>query len=238
MTRRRGLAVLLAVATAAACAPPAAVLVSQGYDPAQVRRVALVSFSDYPGAPGSGAIAAGTFDKYLLLPGYQLLERRQVDALLREKAFDLSGAVDQTQLRRLGKLLGVDALAFGTLTNYAAPGQQTELVDMPLENTNPVYGRVVTTRKNRGARVTTIQDVVTGYSTTRRDAIVPQTSLVPAQVGLSVRLVDVETGTVLWSVSASAVGSDLPSALEDASAQAMRAVVRQLRRAGKRRGEF
>ncbi|MDE2489702.1 MAG: hypothetical protein KGM24_02565 [Elusimicrobia bacterium] len=227
---KRGAIVLLAAVFAAACAPPAAVLVSRSYDPGRVRTVALVSFSDYPGAPGSGAIAAGTFDKYLLLPGYQLIERRQVDALLREQAFDVSGAVDPSQIRRLGKLLGADALAFGTLTDYSAPGQQTELVNTPLENTNPIYGQVVSTRKDHGARITTIQNVVTGYSTTRRDAIVPQTYDIPAHAALAVRLVDVKTGTVLWSASASAVGSDLASALESASAQAMHAVVRRLRR--------
>lgn len=57
-------------------------------------------------------------------------------------------------------------------------------------NTNPIYVQVVTVQKNRGARVMPIQNVVTGYSTTRTSAVVPLTMTLPAHVGLSVRLVD------------------------------------------------
>ncbi|MDE2143131.1 MAG: hypothetical protein KGJ84_12045 [Elusimicrobia bacterium] len=225
------LSLLLAAATLSSCAPAAVVVVSSAYDPAVTRRVALVSFDDYPGTPGSGEIAAGIFDKYLLLGGYRLMERRQVVQVLREHAFELSGSFDRNQVRALGKLLGVDALAFGSLTDFTDARQQTSLVDMPLENTNPIYGQVVTVQKNRGTRVTTIQNVVTGYSTTRTSAVMPQTMTLPAHVGLSMRLVDARTAEVLWSASASSSGSDLPSAAEEAAASAMRAVAAQLKAA-------
>lgn len=228
--RRRALALLLAAAGLSACATPAVVMVSRGYDPARTRRVTLVSLTDYPGAPGSGDIAANTFEKYLLVPGYRLVERRQAEQILKEHAFSLSGEVDPAQIRAIGRLLGVDALVLGGLTDYSGPRDQTVMVDMPLEQTDPLYGRVVTTKRDGDAQVRESRTVVTGYATTRSSQLVQTTQTVPAHAGLSMRLVDVETGEVLWSASASAGGDDLPSALEEASSKAMQAVVKELKK--------
>src|SRR4051812_35417646 len=96
---RRLLRVLAAAAAGAlcACATPAVVVVSRTYDPARIQRVTLASFADFPGAPGSGAIAADTFEKYLLVAGYRLVERRQAAQILKEHAFTLAGGADASR---------------------------------------------------------------------------------------------------------------------------------------------
>jgi hypothetical protein len=232
MNRAAALAAVLAAGALAGCAAPAVVMVSRGYDAAKVQRVTLAGFDDYPGAPGSGEAASSAFEKYLLLAGYRLVERRQVSALMNEREFSYSNAtVDQIQI--LGKTLGVDALVLGNISEYSGSSEHTVMVDMPQQQIDPLYGQVITKsgggRGDGGARVTTVQNVVTGYAVTQSNTVVPQTEVVPAHVALSVRLVDVQSAEVLWSVSAASDGDSLSSALEQASAQAMRAVAKKLK---------
>jgi hypothetical protein len=218
----------------AACATPAVVFLSPDYDARRVQRVAVADFDDYPGAPGSGEIAAGAFEKYLLWAGYGLIERRQARQLLQEQSISLPGDVDPSVIKQAGQILGVDALAFGGLTDFSSAQEQTTMVDMPQEQVDPVYGQVETVQRSGGAVVKTVQSVVTGYSTTETDQMVPETETVPAHAGLSVRLVDAQSGEVLWSGSAASDGVDPTAATEQASALLMQALVKQLKKAAPR----
>jgi len=220
---------LLLAALAAACATPAVVMVSPRYDASRLHRVALIRFTDYPGMSGSGAVAAATFAKYLLLGGYGLVERQQVDEILNEQSLQASGAFDPATVHKLGKLLGVDALAFGALTDFSSPRDQTVLVDIPQEQSEPIYGKIETVQRKGDTTVRTVQDVVTGYSYHQSSQIVPQVQTVPAHIGMSVRLVSVQTGEVLWSGSGSAYGSNLGEAAEEASSQIMQAVAKRVK---------
>jgi hypothetical protein len=228
-----GVFVLIAGALTA-CAPAAVVVVSRDYDLARVQRVSLAAFADFPGAPGSGALAASTFEKYLLTAGYRLVDRAQAEAALQQNAAnslpgELPGDVDPSQIQAQGKLLGVDALALGTLTDYTGSRDQTVMVDIPQEQTDPIYGQVTTVQGRRDDRTVTTQNVVTGYATTTTDQVVPETETVPAHAAMTVRLVDASTGELLWSVSSSASGDDLASATESASSSAMQAVAKRLK---------
>ena len=200
--RGRRLLVLLAAAGLAACAPKAVVVVSASYDPARIKAVAVTAFSDYPGAAGSGDAAANTFEKYLLQAGYRVVDASQADAL-----------------------------AIGAVTDYTGSRDETVMVDIPQEQSDPVYGQVVTTQRSGDTRVQTTQNVVTGYAITQTDQVVPETQTVPAHVAINVRLVDAKTNELLWSVSAAASDDDLPAATEAASASAMQAVLKQLKKA-------
>jgi len=233
MSRARRLALPFLAAALAACATPAVVFVSRSYDPARVRRVALANIADFPGMQGSGEVAAGTFEKYLLWAGYGLVERRQVHEILREQSLSVSGAVDQTTLHNLGKILGVDALVFGSLTDFSNASEHTVMVDVPQEQATPIYGSVETVQREGDAVVKTRQRVVTGYTYTQADQVVPETQSLPAHVGMSVRLVDVQTGEVLWTASASSYGVDLTAAAEQASSKIMQAVLDKTQPAGK-----
>ncbi|MCX5788544.1 MAG: hypothetical protein NTX64_08615 [Elusimicrobia bacterium] len=213
-----------------ACAAPAVVLMSPAYDASRVQRVALISFTDYPGMPGSGDVAAGTFDKYLLLGNYSLVERQQVSDILKEKSFQVSGAVNPATAHKLGPLLGVDALVFGPVTDFSSSRAHPVLVNIPQEHSEPIYGQVETVQKTGQTTIRTVQDVVTGYSYSQSSQIVPETQTVPAHVGMSVRLVSVDTGEVLWSASGSGSADDLGQAAEEASSQIMQAVAKRLKK--------
>lgn len=195
----RRLLVLSAAAGLAACAPNAVVVVSPSYHPASVKAVAVTSFSDFPGAAGSGDAAANTFEKYLLQGGYRVVDAAQADAL-----------------------------AVGALTDYSGARDETVMVDIPQSQSDPIYGQVVTTQRSGDTRTKTVSNVVTGYAITQTSQVVPETQTVPAHVAMNVRLLDAKTNELLWSVSSSGSGDDLPAATEDASAAAMKAVLKQL----------
>lgn len=218
-------AFLVVASALAGCAPAAVVIVSPGYGGAKVQSVSLAGFTDFPGAAGSGDIAASTFEKYLLLAGYRVMARAS------DPDLNGPGGPTKEQLNAAGSALGVDALAFGTLSDYSGATDQTVMVDMPQEQTDPIYGQVTTTQRSGDTRVRTTQSVVTGYSMTTTDAIVPEQETTPASVSMTVRLLDVTTGEVLWSVSSSGTGGDLPSATEAASSAAMQALVKKLKQA-------
>ena len=220
----------LAAGALSACAPAAVVVVSRAYDPGKTQRVTLAALDDFPASPGSGQIASNTFEKYLLMAGYRLIERRSADQIMKENNFDPSEAANPGQISAAGKLLGVDAMAIGSVTDFTDARDETVMVDMPQEQSDPIYGQVVTTQRSGDTRVQSVTNVVTGYAVTQTNAVVPETQTVPAHVGLSVRLVDVTTGEVLWSVSSSASASDLTTATEQASASAMQAVTAQLKK--------
>jgi curli biogenesis system outer membrane secretion channel CsgG len=48
--------------------------------------------------------------------GFKVVERTQVEKVLKEQEFAWSGVVDQATAARLGKLLGVEYVIFGSLT--------------------------------------------------------------------------------------------------------------------------
>jgi hypothetical protein len=230
MKRLRLLAVLSLALGLSACVPPAIVFLNPHYDPQAIKRVALIDMEDFPAMQGSGKIAAGLFEKYLFLGGYSVLESRQVNAAMEQASLPSSSSLTLTQIQQLGTLLGVDALAFGQLTDFSDSSDKTVIVDMPLEQSSPIYGKVVTVQHSPDGVVKTEQDVVTGYSSTTTDAPIQQTETVYAHVGMSMRLVDAHTGEVLWSASTSGTGQHLNDATEAASAQIMRAVSAQLKK--------
>lgn len=225
-TRRTVLGALsLAIGGMFGCATPAVVFVSPDYNPQQIQRVALLGFDDFPGQTGSGAMVADVFEKYLLNAHYQLIEREQADQVLAQQNISLDSANGPTVLSAIGKSLGVDAVIMGSLSELTDTSEQTVMVDVPQEETEPVYQDVVVARRNGSEHVRSVQ---TGQQTTFTDESVPETETLPARVGLSARLVSVKNGELLWSGSGDGDGMDLSSAAEDVSSKIMDALTKDL----------
>jgi hypothetical protein len=200
-------------ALGAACATPALVFVSPDYGSNPIARVAVLDFSDYPGQAGSGAIASDVFEQFLLPLGYNLVERKEVDQILKEQSFQASSSVDPATAQSMGKILGVDALVVGSVTDFAQASEQTVMVDDPQEVQQPIYGQAPAGRNGWGGG----QTVVTGYTTTEVDQQIQETETLPAEIGLSVRMVGVKSGTVLWTASASCDGANVSDAAQSAA---------------------
>jgi hypothetical protein len=203
-------------------------MVSRNYDPTTIFKVAVASFSDNPSAAGSGEMAAGVFEKYLLLGGYRLIGHQQATQALSGQQLQLSESLDLASLRQVGQELGVDALVFGTVTDYSDAQETTVMTSMPLEQSTPILGTTETVQHTGHTVVHTTQEVVSGYAYSQTSQVVPETSTLPAHVGLSVRLVDTQTGEVLWTASGDSQAPYLSGATEQASAKIMQAVLKQI----------
>lgn len=190
-----GLAAVLALA---ACGT-ATVAIKSDFDFSRVKRVAVAGFADYAGRPGSGESLSGAFEQEMLAAGYDLVERSQVDKVLREKRLS---AGDSKAAKELGRALGVDALLLGRITDYREPRETLRHADVVDAHQDPVYA--VKTRRVRnpdGTYRSVEETVLTGYRTTRVVRREPRVVTTYGRLGVSARLVFVPTGEVLWSGS-------------------------------------
>lgn len=186
---RRAAALLLSAA-AAGCAGPDVVF-NPNQPVARVRRVAVAPFQGR-----GGPAAADLFAHALLASGADVVERSRLESVLAEHQLSAAGALDPSTVRRIGSLLGVDALFVGSVTQYEPP--QSYLV---FPASSPQAGSAA--RVGRGRRLTPGPGPAPGVEVVTADAV----------VGLTARMVDVETGSVLWSARQSYEGFDVDSAM-------------------------
>jgi hypothetical protein len=194
--------VLAALLALGACAT-ANVAVKSSFDFSKIKRVAVVGFSDYPGRPGSGEILSGAFEQGLLAAGYELAERAQIDKVLRESRL---AASDPRAAKEIGRVLHVDALLFGRITDFR--GEREILTEQDVVDTHqdPIYARRTKRVRNADGSIGTTEETeLTGYRTTRVVRREPRTVMQYGRLGVSARLVYVPTQDVLWS------GSDVSS---------------------------
>lgn len=187
----RRLAPVLLLA-AAACAGPE-VAVDRSYDFKRVRRVGVVAFD---GAGGSAAADLLTHE--LLASGVSVTERARLEEVLAEKRLRAGGSFTAADVRRAGRALGVDALFLGSVTQFSPAQNYLVLEDrkgvLVADSAQPIGGGRVSRQPAPGA---------------------PGASVLTssAQVGLAARLVDVNTGSVVWSAHQSYEGFDTDSAM-------------------------
>lgn len=197
MAVRRYLFIAAALALGA-CAT-ATVAIKSDFDFSRVKRVAVVGFSDYSNQPGSGESLSGAFEQELLAAGYNLVERSQVDKLMREKKLS---AGDAKAAKELGRLLGVDALLLGRITDYREPREVLRRANVVDTHQDPIYVRKTRRVQNSDGTFGSVEEtVISGYRTTRVVRSEPRTVTTYGRLGVSARLVFVPTGEVLWSGS-------------------------------------
>lgn len=189
---------ILAVCLLGGCAT-ATVAVKSGFDFTRVKRAAVVGFSDYPRRPGSGETVSGAFEQSLLAAGYDLVERAQVDKVLREARLNASSPKAATAL---GRVLGVDAVLFGRITDYRDSREYLTSADVVDSHQDPIYARRTTrVQQPDGSFSPVVTSELTGYRTTRVVRREPRTVTQYGRLGVSARFVFVKTGEILWSGS-------------------------------------
>ncbi len=158
---------LLFVALIMGCAPKAAI--RRDYDFKQIKRVGVLKFDSsqvglfYSYDPGSSI--ADEFIFQLLDRGVTVVERSQLENIIKEQDLGQSGRLDPETIKKIGKILGVDALIMGTVTKY------------------------IPDRKERF------------YLKDENGRLREEIFLVNAEVGINARMVDTETGIVIWASS-------------------------------------
>lgn len=102
------------------CAPPAAINV-QVMKPATIHLpgIRTVAIADFQGSRRSGSQIATRVQAYLLETDYyDIVERDKLKQILDEQNLGMAGVVDEATAVEVGKLLGVDAMIFGEVTEY------------------------------------------------------------------------------------------------------------------------
>lgn len=202
----------------------AVITIRSNYDFNKIRRTALLNFEDFPKMENSGELVSSIFEKYLLKSGFELVERRKLKQLLQEGHLETSGMVETETAKKLGKLLGVDALFLGTITVFSPQRKNIVLIDIREERREPVIKKK-RERVKEGEKWAEIEkEEIVGYTTVTRLEKVPQTYTTDAEVGVAVRMVDVETGEIVLVASASEVAFNTQVAAEIVSSRIVNSI--------------
>src|SRR3954462_2191658 len=114
---------LLSAGLAAALLVPALAVAKGGKEGNTKPRIAVIEFKNKADNQwwyhGGAAAAQDVFVTELVKSGkFRVVEREQLEALMKEKGLTLSGDVDPSTAVKVGKLLGVNYLLTGAVTEY------------------------------------------------------------------------------------------------------------------------
>jgi len=109
---------ILALFVLAACSPKVYVdaMKPAKYNVSDLQRVAVL---DFEGPGSSGKVISSMFtDKLWKTQYFTLIERQEIEKVLNEHAFNMTGAVDDSTIVEFGRILGVDAIIVGHVNAY------------------------------------------------------------------------------------------------------------------------
>lgn len=140
----------------------------------QYKTVAVLPFSDAPNSPSSGQTVQGLVSQSLAKAGFDIMERACLFEILSEQALSLSGILTDSQSIKIGELLGVKAIVVGEVGQYATEVRKTDTTYFPMPNYQT--GQVIYYPR-------------------------PGQTWTVSFVSISLRVIDVETGQVIYSGS-------------------------------------
>ncbi len=235
---------LLLIVSIAGCAH-SSVIRQANYDFKKIQRVALMKFPDFPGVPGSGEVVTSLFEQSLLTAGYQIVERRHIESVLKESYLGSTGAIDSSNALEIGKLLNANALILGSITTYTPEKRGVNWVDIVDEKQTPITHiesqqelrpytiQSSTSNPPQHAErwVTVEKQVVIGYTKDRKVSKAPQYYSLEAEVGFAARMVDAQTGEILWVASSSEEGLNIQVATQLLSNRLVKSIIKVQKKA-------
>lgn len=193
---------ILALATcliACGCTPKT--VISTTYDFNQMDRIGVMAFTNArPALQG----VENLFAKYLISAGFKVVERAQLESVLKEHNISVSGYLSPETTREIGKILGVDVLLIGEVSSYSPARTELTLTSTRRTESRPVYKQDVMQLPD-GTYVGYTRNVGTQY--THSAEVRPTEYTINARVGIIAKLVDVETAEIVWIGSADETGS-------------------------------
>lgn len=203
MNRAASWAIALSLFLGGCIAPDA---ISRNYDLGKVRRIGVMSFN-YGRYDDFGA--EDIFAKHLLDRGYQVVERARLEAILKEQKLSAAGVFAPETTKGVGKLLGVDAVLLGQVNAYEPQRKTLITLESFATREEPVYEK----RKEKQPDGSFVEaNHLIGKKVTRERKAIPTLLPIDAEVAIAVKLVDVESGEVVW------IGSDTGQGLNAALA--------------------
>ena len=190
----RKLASLFLLFLFCACTPKS--VLSPTYDFHQINRIGIMAFSN-AWADLNGV--ENLFAKYLIQSGFKVVERAQLESVLREHNISVSGYLAPETTREIGRILGVDVLLVGEVSSYSPARTELTLTTSRRSESRPIMtqdvmrmpdGTYVGYQRPAGTQVSNSVDVR------------PTEYTINAKVALIAKLIDVETAEIVW------IGSD------------------------------
>lgn len=119
---------------------PITVILNKNFNQSKIKRIAAFPFDDtgYHGFDkGSGGTVSDWFAVELLKTGYyEVIERAQVEKILKEQMFQQTGAVDVDTAVKAGRILGVQGLLMGSASGTSGGFTVVvKLIDVETGNT-------------------------------------------------------------------------------------------------------
>ncbi len=191
---KKVLLALLAGICVSACASNT--VLSPTYDFSQINRIGIMEFSN------SWADLSGVenlFAKYLLRNGFKVVERAQLESILREHNISVSGYLDPATTREIGRILGVDVLLIGEVSSYTPARTELTMTASRRSESRPIIRQDVM-RMPDGSYVGYQRPMGTQFSNSVD--VRPTEYTINAKVAIIAKLVDVETAEIVW------IGSD------------------------------
>jgi len=167
----------LAAAAVSGCGAGVKTVIRGDFDPSG--RVAVMPFSGKD--EDTGLSLSEVFTTYLMDAGLEVIERAQLESVLKEQKVSLSGAMEPAAIAQVGKLAGVSAVVTGSYR-------------VRTENIRTVNPRIKMPRLQSRPGRRPLQGLRKGP----REVRVESNTIFS---GLTVKFVDVNTGRVLLSCS-------------------------------------
>ncbi len=198
------------------------------YDLSRIKRIGIMAFG------GNGAAGVDDlFAKHMIAEGFTIIERAQLARLVEEQRISSSGIVSAETARSLGRVLGVDAMIIGDVISLTREKQDVTYVETRSTSEEPVY-TTETVKRDDGTYMQVTRR--TGTKVTHETARRPQVYSRFAQAGLAAKLVDVETGEIVWAGSYTDEGVSELAALDGAAQWLVEQLARETKAAaGKRK---
>lgn len=219
MKKILGLA-LIACLLASGCTPKT--VISKTYDFNRMDRIGVMAFTN------SWAAVQGVenlFAKYLISAGFKVVERAQLESVLKEHNISVSGYLSPETTREIGKILGVDVLLIGEVSSYVPARTELTLTSTRRTESRPVYTQDVMQLPD-GTYVGYTRNVGTQY--THSTEVRPTEYTINARVGIIAKLVDVETAEIVWIGSSDASSSSALDAADEVARGLVKSFTKEL----------
>ena len=171
-------------------------VISPSYDFNQIERIGVMSFANSQTAVQG---VENLFAKYLIQAGYKVVERAQLESILREHNISVSGFLSPETTREIGRILGVDVLLIGEVSSYSPARTEMAMMSSRRTESRPIVRQEVMQMPD-GTYVGYMRNV--GTQVSHSSDVRPTQYTINAQVGMIAKLVDVETAEIVW------IGSD------------------------------
>ncbi len=171
----------------------------------KIKRIAVLPFENLTKEEKAAKVVQEEFSLQVGKIGiFELLERARIEELWQEQDLDTLYRFDATTAAKVGRMLGAEGVIFGSVTKFSPyPEKDTTKVVKEKEVEPSV---IVVDEDNSawkwlliGVLAVTVVGLVVYLAT--------KPSPPSAEVGISVRLVDVETGDILWQAKDSFRGT-------------------------------